>query len=251
MEETEVKNLSFEQLMLAIINISIEIEAVEKLLKENHKIPYGLEEITVTTGDENDKGKTMGDLHRQRLRMQQQLQDRLITHKMEPYIGSDHEDLISKVAAAMLDNSDILEDRLRTEFEGEIDKMVKRYKELNVFFVKQKPRNLVLNRLREALECYVHGYFQGCAILCRSTLETALREKIKEKLGQEPTKSKTLGPLLENALKLGIISRNDDELADKVKTIGDETAHDSRRCSPSDAFQSLNNTKLLLNILYE
>lgn len=251
MEEMEVRNLNVEQLMLRIINISIEIEAVEKLLKENHKIPYDLEEITVTTGDENDRGKTVGDLHRERHRMQQLLQDRLITHKMEPYIGSDHEDLISKVAAAMLDNSDILEDRLNTEFESETDKMVKRYKELNVFFLKQKPRNLVVNRLREALECYVHGYFQGCAILCRSTLETALREKIKEKLGQEPRESKTLGPLLGDAMKFGIISRNDHDLAAKVKTIGDETAHDSRRCSPSEAFQSLNNTKLLLNILYQ
>jgi hypothetical protein len=247
----EVANLNVEQLMLAIINISIEIETIEKLLKENHNIPYDLDEIVVTNDDENDKGKTMGDLHRQRIGMQQQLQDRLLTHKIEPYIGSDHEGLISKVAAAMLNSSDFLEDRLRTEFEDRIDKMVKRYKELNVFFVKQKPRNLVLNRLREALECYVHGYFQGCAVLCRSTLETALREKLKEKLGREPGISKTLGPLLDEAMKLGIISGDGVELGGKIKTIGDETAHEPKRCSPSEAFQSLSNTKLLLNILYE
>jgi len=251
MKEMKPKNLNVEQLMLAIVRISLKIEAIENLLKERDKIPYDLEGITVTTSDENDSEQTMGDLHRQRLGMQQQLQDRLMTHKMEPYIGSDHEDFITKVAAAMLDNTDILEENLRNDFEAEIDNMVKRYKELNVFFVRQKPRNLVINRLKEALQCYVHGYSQGCAILCRSTLETALREKIKEKLGREPNKWKTLGPLLEDAMKLGIISSNHDKLTSKVKSTGDESIHNSRRCSSSEAFESLTNTKLLLNILYQ
>jgi hypothetical protein len=247
MKETKVENMNVEQLILAMLNISLIIEKVENLLKEKGEIPYDLESITVGyNGDE----KTMGVLHKQLLEMQYELSDRLMTHKMEPYIGTEHEEFISKVAAAMLENADILEDRIRTEFEDEIANMMKRYKELNVFFVKQKPRNLVINRLKEALECYVHGYFQGCAILCRATLETALREKMKAKIGREPNKSKTLGPLLEDAMKLGIISR-DDKLANKVKSIGNESAHDSKRCSPSEAFESLTNTKLLLNILYQ
>ena len=249
MEEMKAKNRNVEQLMVAIFNIFLKIEAVENLLKEKDKMPYDLEGITVTTSEENDSEKTMGDLHRQRLGLQQELQDRLMTHKMEPYIGSDHEDFITKVAAAMLDNTDILEDRLRAEFEDKIDILVKRYKELNVFFVKQKPRKLVINRLKEALECYVHGYFQGCAILCRSALETAIKEKMKEKLGKEP--DKTLGKLLVDAKKLGIISKDDDLFADRVKAIGDDTVHDSSRCSSAEAHESLTKTKFLLNRLYQ
>ena len=251
MEEMKANNLNVEQLMVAIINILLKIEAVENLLKIKNKMPYDLEGITVTTSDENDSEKTMGDLHRQRLGLQQELQDRLMAHKMEPYIGSDHEDFITKVAAAMLDDTDILEDRLRADFETDIFNLVLRYKELNVFFVKQKPRKLVINRLKEALECYVHGFFQGCAILCRSTLETALREKTKEKLGREPRKRKPLGPLLDDAMKLGIISTNDERLANKVKSVGNDSVHDSKRCSSSEAFESLTNTKVLLNILYQ
>ena len=248
MEEMKTKNRNVEQLMVAIFNIFLKIEAVEDLLKEKDKMPYDLEGITVTTSEENDNEKTMGDLYRQRLGLQQELQDRLITHKVEPYIGSDHEDFITKVAAAILDNTDILKDRLRAEFEDEIDNLVKRYKELNVFFVKQKPRKLVINRLKEALECYVHGYFQGCAILCRSALETAIKEKMKEKLGKET--DKTLGKLLVDAKKLGIISEEDDGLANSVKTIGDDTVHDSNRCSSVEAYESLTKTKFLLNRLY-
>lgn len=253
MKETKVENMNVEQLILAMLNISLIIEKTENLLKEKGEMPYDLEGITVTTSGEKGNEKTMGDLHIQRLEMQEQLLDRLMTHKIAPYIGTDHEDFITKVAVAMLDNTDILEDRLRTEFEEGIDNMIKRYKELNVFFVKQKPRRLVINRLTEALKCYVHGYFQGCAILCRSTLETALREKMKEKLGREPKKGKTLGPLLEDVMKLGIISKKGKnlELANKVKSIGNESAHDTRRCSSSEAFESLTNTKLLLNILYQ
>lgn len=251
MEEMKSKNLNVVQLMVTIINISSKIEAVENLLKEKDKMPYDLEGISVTTSDENDSEKTMGDLHRQRLGLQQELQDRLMTHKMEPYIGSDHEELITKIAASILDNPDILESQLRTEFDAKIDDMLKRYRELSFFFVKEKPRKLVINRLKEALECYVYGFFQGCAILCRSTLETALREKIKEKLGQAPSKRKTLGPLLDDAIKFGIISIKDYKLTNKVKSIGDESVHDSRRCSSSEAFESLTKTKLLLNILYQ
>lgn len=249
MEEMKAKKLNVKQLMVAIFNISLKIEAVENLLKEKDKMPYDLEGITVTTSEENDSEKTMGDLHRQRLGLQQELQDRLMTHKMEPYIGSDHEDLIAKVAAAMLNNTDIIEDRLRGEFEDEIDSLIKRYGELNMFFVKQKPRKLVINRLKEALECYVHGFFQGCAILCRSTLETAIKEKMKEKLGKEP--DKTLGKLLVEAKKLGIISKDDDLFTDRVKAIGDDTVHDSSRCSSAEAYESLAKTKFLLNRLYQ
>ena len=251
MEEMKAKNRNVEQLMVAIINISLEIEAVENLLKEKDKMPYDLEGITVSTSDENDSEKTMGDLHRQRLGLQQELQDRLMTHKMEPYIVSDHEEFITKIAASILDNPDVLESHLRTEFDAKIDDMLKRYRELSFFFVKEKPRKLVINRLKEALECYVYGFFQGCAILCRSSLETALREKIKEKLHRAPSKRKTLGPLLDDAMKFGIISIKDDKLANKVKSIGDESVHDSRRCSSSEAFESLTKTKLLLNILYQ
>jgi hypothetical protein len=244
MEETDIKNMNVEQLMVAIVNLSLEIKAVEGLLKENRGIPYDLEDV-------NAGGRTMGDLHKQRLAMQLELRERLISHKMKPYIGASREDLISKVAAAVLDSSDILEDRLRREFENKADEMVSRYRDLGIFFVKQKPRPLVLNRLREALQCYVHGFFQGCAILCRSTLETALRERIKKELDQEPRQGITLGPLLCFALKKRIISKDDHDRADKVKTSGDEAVHNHKRCSASEAFQSLNNTKLLLNIWYQ
>ena len=192
----------------------------------------------------------MSDLHQERLQAQVDLKDKLLDHKTVPYVGAGNEDFILKVAASVLRDADELESRLRSDFDARIDDMTKRYRDLSLFFVNEKPRQLVVNRLREALDCYVYGFFQGCAILCRSTLETALREKM-EKQSLKPDRKKTLGPLLEDAMKFGIISNKDEELANKIKTIGDESVHDLRRCSSSEAFESLTKTKLLLNILYQ
>lgn len=242
--------MNLEQLIVSIVNISIKIEAVEKMLKEKGMIPYDPESITVATSDEGCE-KSLGDLHREHLRLQMELRDKLLSHKMEPHISlsSDYEDFITKIAASLIDNTDVLENQLRNEFEDKIDNMVKRYKELGVFFVKRKPRGLVISRLKEALECYVDGYFQGCAILCRSAVETAIKQKFKEKLGKEP--NKTLGKLLADAKKFKIVPEEDIDLADKVKTIGDNSVHDSYRCSSTEAFEALTKTKVLLNRLYQ
>lgn len=241
------KSGDIEQLMLRIVNISMIIEAVENMLREKGMIPYDLETVTATV---DGKETTMSDLHKERMRAQRNLEDKLLDHKTIPYVGADYADFITKVAASVLHDPDVLEDRLRTDFDGGIDDMVKRYRDLSLFFVNEKPRQLVINRLKEALECYVYGFFQGCALLCRSTLETAIREKIEEKLGQRLNQKKTLGPLLDDAMRFGIISKNDYELANKIKSIGDESAHDLKRVSVSEAFESLTKTKLLLNILY-
>lgn len=243
MEEANTGNLNVDQLLLAIMCLKIEIIQVEEFLKERKMIPYGVEDISVG-------GRTMGDLQRQHLAMQHQLTDILLDHKMEPCAGSNDEDLIAKVAASLLNSPDILEDRLRKEFEKQIGESVKRYSELTIFFSQNKPSPLVLSRLREALQCYVHGFFQGCAILCRSTVETALRERIKHLNSQEKSRI-TLGPLLGAALKNGIISKADYDLAETVKKCGDESVHDYKKCSPSEAFESLNNTKILLNSWYQ
>jgi len=237
-----------EQLILRIVNISLIIESIEKELKKQGVPAYDLNELVT---DVDGTEKSMGDLHKDRLRAQLDLKEKLLKHKTVPYVYCGDRNFIAKVAAAILDNTDLLEEHLRTEFDDRIDDMVKRYRELSLFFVKGKPRQLVINRLREATECYVYGLFQGCAILCRSTLETALREKYEQKLGCRPDDRKTLGPLLDDAIKCGIISEINSDLAYKIKSIGDEAAHDLRRCSSSEAFESLDKTKLLLNILYQ
>ena len=238
-----------EGLLLRIVQISSIIDAVENILRNKGMMPYDLENITAT--DSDGKEKTMSDLHQERMRAQLDLREKLLDHKTSPYLGTDHKDFITKVADAVLNDPDVLENRLRSDFDAGSGDTVKRYRDLSLFFVNEKPRQLVINRLREALECYVYGFFQGCALLCRSTLETALREKFEEKLGQRSRQRKTLGPLLDDAMRFGIISKNDHEVANKIKSIGDESAHDLKRVSSSEALESLTKTKFLLRILYQ
>lgn len=249
MKESNPQTLGdIERLLLRIVQISVVIDAVENILREKGMMPYDLEKVTTT--DSDGKEKTMSDLHQEHLQAQLDLKNKLLDYKTVPYVGEGNVDFILKVAASVLRDSDVLESRLRSDFDARIDDTVKRYRDLSLFFVNEKPRKLVITRLREALECYVYGFFQGCALLCRSTLETAVREKM-EKRRLNPKKRKTLGPLLEDATKFGIISKKDEELANKIKSIGDESAHDFKRASSSEAFESLTKTKLLLNILYQ
>lgn len=241
------KSGDIEQLMLRIINISMIIETVENKLRERGEIPYDLETVITVSGKET----SMSNLHKERMQAQRELENKLLDHKTVPYVGVAYADFITKVAASILDDPNILEDRLRTDLDSKINDMLKRYRELSFFFVNEKPRPLVINRLKEALECYVYGFFQGCALLCRSTLETALKETIEKKLKYSLNQKKTLGSLIDDAMKLGIISNADYGLANKIKSTGDDSAHDLKRVSASEAFESLTKTKLLLNILYK
>jgi hypothetical protein len=237
-----------ERLIVRIVNLSLDIDAVENLLREKGKMPYDFEAILVT--DSDGKQKTMRQFYDERSQAQLELQDKFLDHKTIPYVGADGADFILKIAASVLQDSDILEDRLQNDFDTRIEDMVKRYKDLSLFFVNEKPRQLVINRLREASDCYVSGFFQGCALLCRATLETALRQKLEEK-GVNPNTRKTLGLLVEDATRFGIISKKDAELANRIKSVGDESAHDLKRVCSSEALESLTKTKLLLSSLFQ
>ena len=248
-EQNDKKLGKIEKLIIRIVNKNRVIKSVENLLKEKGMFLYGSEDITAV--DMDGETKSIGDLHKELKRMQMELEEQLLNYKTVPYVGSDNAGFISKIAASILDDPDLLINRLQTEFDSSITDMVKRFKELSMFFLNEKPRRLVINRLREASECYVHGFFQGCAILCRSTLETAIWEKFEEKIGRNHRERKTLGPLLDYALKFGIISNEYKGIADKVKLVGDESGHDFKRCSASEALETLSNTKILLNTIYQ
>jgi len=156
---------------------------------------------------------------------------------------------IANVAASLLDDTDFLEERLRTEFENKIDNTVERYRKLGFLYLEEKPRSLVIDRLKEAIKCYIQGFYQSCAIMCRAVLETAIKQKIKDEYGTVGDVS--LGILLDKAKSYKVITEEDFKLGWQVKEIGDNTVHKSRRCSPEKSYEALIKTKNLLNRLYK
>lgn len=237
-----METTALEQIMFEAYKASRLIEFVMEKLRESGTMLFDPEEVSV-----NDQ--SMGDLMRRRNKLFQKVENKLLDHKLHPVIDPGHRELIIRVAGELLHDTDTLENRLRKEFENNINDFVQRYKDLNIFFLNAKPRKLVLNRLKEAFECYVHGYFQGCAVLCRTVLETAIKEKLRPKVEKIP--KIPMGPLLKMALKLNIVSKDEYEKGLKVKTVGDNSIHSSTRCSAKEAFESLCNTKFLLSEIYE
>jgi len=218
------------------------IEFVTEKLRERGITLFDPEAISVNE-------QSLGDLMRQRNKLFEKAENALLDHKLHPVINPGQEALIVKLAGELLNDSDVLENRLKSKFAIKINDMVERYKNLDLFFLKDKPRQLVLNRLEEASECYVQGYFQACAVLCRAVLETAVKEKLLTKVDKIP--KKTFGPLLKISLKLKILSNDEYEKCIKVKTAGDNSVHSFSRCSAKEAFESLCNTKSLLSEIYE
>jgi len=255
-------------------NIEEVKEHVDQLLKKGDEILYDLEDVfigppedvdkeqnirgvqvqwkrrPIYIGSPEDKGdlQSLGDLLRQRSEMQQELTKKLLTHKIEPFIGKDETNILTNLAASILDDTDILEERLRTQFDNNIDNMVKRYRELRFLIFEEKPPKLIINRLKEAIKCYIQGYYQSCAIMCRAVLETAIKERFKSKLTK--IEDATLGALLEPARKFKILTNEEIQLAERIKDIGNTAAHDFKKCTSEESYESLDKTKILLNKLY-
>ncbi len=225
-------------------------DAGEIKTKEALGVKVRLENRPVYTGSRKQIGdQSLGDLFRQGEEIREELTKRLLAYKTRPYIGMDKlEGIIVSTAASLLHDSHILEERLRTQFKKNLDGIVKRYKKLPMFFVEEKPSKSVLNRLREAINCYTQGYYQSCAIMCRAVLETAIRGKIKNKTGT--VRDVTLGKLLGDAKRFGFMTEEDYKMGLEVKDIGDAAVHDAKRCSTEEAYKSLEKTKVLLNKLF-
>jgi hypothetical protein len=252
------------------------IQNLDRIFNEGIEIPYGLEEVfigpfedvgekqktksgigyqekrfAIATGSPEAKGdwQSLGDLLRERSEIQQQLRKKLLTHKVEPYIGSDERDFKTNLAASFSGDTDILKMRLRAEFEHRLEHVLKRYSKLGFLYLEERPSKLVVARLKEAIKCYIQGYFQSCAIMSRAVLETVIKEGLESK-GVKMHRA-TLGELLEPARRLKILTDEEIRLAKDVKDIGDTAAHDSQRCTSHKAFEALNNTKVLLNKLFK
>jgi hypothetical protein len=204
--------------------------------------------VYINPEDKSDL-QSLEDLIRQAGEIIEEITKRLLAHKTKPFIGMEKiEGLILSAAASLLDGPYILEERLSAQFNKNLDGIVKRYSNLPLFFVEEKPSKLVLNRLKEAINCYVQGLYQSCAIMCRAVFETAIREKIKNETGT--VRDVTLGKLLSDARRFGVLTEEDYKTGLELKDIGDTAVHAPRRCSVEEAYKSLEITKNLLNKLH-
>jgi hypothetical protein len=109
--------------------------------------------------------------------------------------------------------------------------------------------------LDEATRCYFFGLFTACAVMCRSLLEEATRQKVAPLLGRQIRgrygNTATLGNLLHevnNNLVLTGIDPGFPRIANKVNDLGRKAVHQGV-ISEEDARQCLQNTHAALELL--
>ncbi len=150
-------------------------------------------------------------------------------------------------------------DLLRTAFALELLEMVEpavqRATQLRECVVNTLSSTDADRYLDEATRCYFYGMFTACAVMCRSVLEEATREKVAPVLGRlirtRYRNAATLGNLLHevnNNLKLTGIHEGFPRVANKVNDAGRKAVHQGV-ISENDARECLQNTRSALKLL--
>lgn len=109
--------------------------------------------------------------------------------------------------------------------------------------------------LDEATRCYFLGLFTACAVMCRSVLEEAIRQKLPEALARQVERryrmTPTLGNLLHevnNNLQLSRIDADFLRVANQVNDMGKKAVHQGL-LSEDEAQVCLQNARKALEIL--
>lgn len=109
--------------------------------------------------------------------------------------------------------------------------------------------------LDEATRCYFYGLFTACAVMCRSVLEEAIKQKLPATLARQVRsryrKAPTLGNLLHEVndnLKLTGIDAAFPALANRVNDVGRKAVH-QELLSENEARECLQDARLALELL--
>jgi hypothetical protein len=127
-------------------------------------------------------------------------------------------------------------------------KMVDRTMKLSAMTPRATPNPEVNVYLREATRCWIAGLWQSSVALSRTTLEIALRNRLKEGHGFLPTDDK-FETVIEYAYMCRVIDHAHHEMAEDVRKRGNGVVHGSP-ANEDLAARILSNTRGILHQLY-
>jgi len=170
-----------------------------------------------------------------------------------------------EVAWGVVD-SDYLFDRVLS---GETDMIARvigdycdRAKRLQATFLSVQPSAELTTYFSEAVSSWLFGLHSAALILCCSVIENLLKEllfEIDPGLVYEfengnvlrGVKTLTLSRFIRNAKRQGLLSSNDSNIAYKINRLRNKAVHELREISEKDTYQSIINTKRLMEKLLD
>ncbi|HEV2399924.1 MAG TPA: hypothetical protein VGS27_23485 [Candidatus Sulfotelmatobacter sp.] len=142
----------------------------------------------------------------------------------------------------------LLDEFYTRDFLKKARKMVDRTIQLTAMIPKSTPDKGVNLYLREATRCYIGGFWDSSVALSRTTLEIALRHRLKEGQGFLPTDDK-FETVIEYAYLCRVIDSLHHEMAEDVRKKGNDVVHGSP-ANEDIAGRVLSNTRGVLEYLY-
>ena len=153
-------------------------------------------------------------------------------------------DVSGEIDIAMLDRTfddDMLDHYWTHRSLGDVQSIVARLRALRPIALDRLPDSKVQHYMEQASTAYVYGLFDACSILCRATLEFALKEKL--------ACAATLDQLIDQAVEARIIDVGLKRQAERIQRRGNQTVH-GNRCDPSDALIQVRESIEFLRHLY-
>jgi hypothetical protein len=144
----------------------------------------------------------------------------------------------------------LIDEMYTRDFLKNARKMVDRTTKLVAMVPKATSDKGVNIYLREATRSYVAGSWSSSVAFSRSTLELALEQRVKEKIGHLPTGPDKFKNLIEWAAKSGLIEDAHQELARQVRRNGNDVIHESLQADENLARNTLEWTRGILDHLY-
>jgi hypothetical protein len=131
---------------------------------------------------------------------------------------------------------------------AEVPDIVRRFLKLTPVLVGRIPSAEVSTYLREATQCFLHGFFQGSIALSRAALESGINELLLRQLGTVPTID--LVDKLKQLERFKLLDLQTSNDAHSVRKAGGTVLHKSPATEKS-AFDSLVKARRVLMSLYK
>jgi hypothetical protein len=155
------------------------------------------------------------------------------------------------------EQNDLLRAAFAIELIGMIEPAVTRATELRECVVSESSSEEADRYLDEATRCFFYGLFTACAVMCRSVLEEAIKQKLPASLTRLVStryrKTATLGNLLHevnNNLLLTGFNADFPSVANHVNDVGRKAVHQGL-VSEDEARECLQNARKALQLLLQ
>lgn len=236
------KKEQLENILVKLINAAIKLDALERAEKASLEA-QGLSSDDVDRTSYNATVKELGELRNEWGRELEKAKQNITSGFSKETIA-----LLNKIESY---DADVIQEYYLYETYNNLPNIVNRSEQIKPLYIEKDIPLCVEIRYREALLCYMHGRFDACCAMCRSTTEMAIKENCKQKINQpEQFEKDSLCELIDFCAKYNILDEMYVQLAKRIKDRGNFSIHTERLATEEEALGSIKDTQDILRGIF-